>query len=607
MSRHHRFNATNPLAPIARSVAPAGARLLLWLCLIFVPVQVSVAQRAADFVPQDTIAYLGTPEPLPAEMLIQALFGTNGKLVRQLMEIFKVQLDDGDSGSPVNKLSAVANGYADFLDDPKRFVEPFGVNLQKLDFALYFSGINPVMRIAVEDIERLKTRIEHVETEFKLSPRIVSQSGAQLRLYGDAEADSGPGVAIATDDNFAVLAISMTDEIALFKALGLLEQPAALRQSGKLQALQTQHSYTGQLLGYLDMRQIVRAITRADNDTSLQLAEYLDSDDVLDVFRTPPCQLELGRLADVCPRIVTGLTELNATPSQINVASKAIVEIDQPAIVNSLRALRGHIAPALTGHDAIAALGIGIDFDQIGLHAGKLASMFADLEYECPALQLLSDIPDEIIQQGILGLTMSSGMMRGVRGFNAALFDVEVLVPQQFDGELDTLKIDSVDAAITLDALDPHILLAMARMIPAVASFQFPVNNEAVDVSQQIAKALNAPIDFEISLEIQDDGIVSYAGETATHFAAERRSEKDIEKNGVFHLSIDLDRYKARFLELAKTTMLAANKPTSQLDLTMDEQMSLVSSFYTGGRFQYTLDFSEHGIEFGTAARINAP
>lgn len=607
MDCHRQRHLANFFRLITRSLASRGMRSLLPICLVFSASQVLAAERAADYVPADTIAFMGTPTPLAADTVVKAIFGNSGEFIRQILDIIDVPLDGNDSDEIESKLAALARGYADFLDDPGAFAEPLGLNIQALDFALYFSGINPVLRIAVEDTEKLVARIERLESDYQLTPTVTRQSGTELRFYGDTTAGASRGIALTIDGNFATLAISLTDEIALFQSLGLFDRGPSLNESGKLESLQKEHGYSGQLLGFVDTQELVKAVTRADNNTGLQLAEYVDSPDVLDVFRTPTCQAELKQLASYWPRIVSGITALDSAQSQTNIASKTLVEIDHTDITNSLRATRGHISPALNTADAVATVGIGIDFDQIGLHVGRLATLFSNLDYECPALQPISEVPDEAIRQGVLGLTMSTGMLRGVRGFNAALFDIDVVVPEQFDGDLDTLRLGSLDAAMTLDALDPHILLAMARMIPAVANFRFPSNNEATDISQQIAETLDTPVDFDINLEIQDHGIVSYTGDTGSVFANTRRTTKEIEKNGLFYLSIDLDLYKARFIDLVKRSMQSANKQNDNLDLTVEEQLALVSNFYGGGSYRYLVDFSEHGIEIETGLSINLP
>ncbi len=576
----------------------SGAILLVALTLFAAPSNAS--QSMLDFVPDDTIAYWGTPEPLPAKPLIAAMLGNDGELIRELVKLLDLELNDSTQADADNKLAVAADAYASFLDDPAAAAATIGLNIEALDFAFYFGGLNPVLRVAVEDAGKMKARINQLDAQLELSPRIIPRPDGELRLYGERldDTDSGTTIAISLNQDSIAVALSLTDEIALIQSLGLGNGQASLSQSRKLDALQTRYHYSGQLLGYIDNRQIARAFTEGKNNTGLQLAEYLDNDEILDQLRTPVCHAELMELANTWPRLISGITRLEEAQSRLTAESLSIVEINHTGITDSLTGIRGHVSPALRERNSIAALGIGVDFDQIGPRLGNLATMLSQLEFDCAALQMANDIPQETIQQGILGLTMATGMLRGVRGVNAAFYDAEFLLPENFDGDLDTMTIKSLDTVVALDAQDPYILLAMARMIPAIAKFQFPNDGSSVEIGQKIADSLDVNLDFDINLAVQNDGIISYAGDAGNRYASARSKTDNTTKTGIFYFSLDLERYYDRFFDLIKLMAEAKPAAANKVDLSVDEQISIISNLYPSARYIYNLDFSDNGIEF---------
>ncbi len=252
-------------------------------------------------------------------------------------------------------------------------IESLGFSAQPR-FAVYGLGLQPVVvRVAVKDHAAVLATIERIAAKAgeHLPPMVVRGS----RRYWRHENTDGSSFVLALADNQVVFAIGKTADIGakLGLILGVDKPPRSMASGALLKQLMARHHLGGQLVGFLDSRQIIGQGLNAAG-----------------VSPSAACMGEIDRLSATLPRVMFGYGELSGT----RISSGLVLEL-APDAVAELRSIKADVpglASALAVPPMLAFAG-GVDLPRAQQLGARIIGALKHLGTAC-ALGPLVDTAD---------------------------------------------------------------------------------------------------------------------------------------------------------------------------------------------------------------------
>jgi hypothetical protein len=359
-------------------------------------------------VPSDTPYFYGSLAAAPPE------------LVTALLHILKSAPVDGAISKVI--LAAVEE-LGDFsaarLDAVGIGAQPVGV--------LYGLGLYPVMRWRVADAARVRALVD----------RIAERTGARRaggRFYTVAEDDDELVFGVAAGELVGAIVPTAREHQVLADEL-----PARALTEADVDEVAAAHEVSKLGIGWVDFRRILPEVPGLGED----------------------CVHDLGALAAAAPRVVFGVSRVDATEVDGNVDLEL-----SPAALAAIQTLGVSLPPVPQAPGAVVVASAGIDL-------AKAHALLAASTFSCDAL--------EDLRAGLLGMTA----MPGVLGLQLSVDRLEFSsLPPRMTGFL------------VVTATDPRALLGAAALLdPAFSNTQLADDGKAVTAK---LRAVNGSISLAL-------------------------------------------------------------------------------------------------------------
>ncbi len=348
-------------------------------------------------------------------------------------------------------------------------------------FALYGTGLLPVIRISLSDSQLMETAIKRLEEKAEQDMLTSTIDGNSYRYAGDDEARI---VMAIIEDNFILSIVPTSLPEDLFKqVLGLTLPAESMATTGTLNDVRKQYDYEDYMVGMVDFERITATFIDPQTGVNAELLKLMEYDEtVLDDV----CVAEIRTMSGIMPRVVMGYSELSVD----RIVSQAVVE------------LRDDIASAVS---ALTAPVPGLGAAQGGLFSfGMSVDLLALREFYSERLDAMEAAPLACEEFAELQAGVASGreilnqpippIVYGFKGFLAAVDSVDGmdLAAQQPPTSVDMRMLVAIDNA--------EGLLAMGAMFsPELASLNLESNGEPVRVNLPMADALAQIIHLAMS------------------------------------------------------------------------------------------------------------
>lgn len=562
-----------------------------------------------SYVPADSILFVGGLEPVSIKESTQMFSENSGLFLQGFKENLKKK--SPENSPPAAKMfSQLLVDYFDLLSNPDQVAQKLGID-DKSRAVIYTVGTMPVIRMKLKDKAAFDQFILASEKSAGVAAAEETIGSAKVRKYSfdNKPAPDVPALIIGTQGDYAIISAKIDklgDEVNK-QIVGDIKPKASLSVDTLKQLVASYH-YDPRYLFILDHKQIVRGITRSDNqfgsmlNAIISIAQKSQAADMgqtagenapatqenpLAKLQTPACQKELAAKVETWPRTVGGYTTLNfAKPAKFDF--KAVVEINDAKFVKSLKTLRGVLPSYIANREnnMIFGLGLGINIDAIAPFVTQFIQEFTAQNYQC---EFLADMKKDMVEKNpAMGIAMMTGMASGVYGVSASLLSFEGKVDPSMQMPPD---VKNLQAILTVSAKNPQMLLMMLqKMQPGMPPIQLPADGKAIDFPLPI------PTPEPVKLALKGKHIVAYIGKDAAPLA-DAIQKQPLEGNGMFSVNLDYQKYFE----------LLMNGPGMQAGMKQDPEMQKMMKFLETMKYRIieSMDVSDKGIELTAAMSMN--
>jgi len=547
------------------------------------------------FVPDDTVFFSGGLSPFPYARMAAFTPGLSGQMLTDQDRTDYEQFLT-DNGSPGMKMLAGLLLELLSADDLQDIPARMGLD-EAFNIAFYAVGAAPVLRLELKDSAAFAAFIDALEQRLDLTPAPGSQGSLSYRRYSLLQGSDTHGpwyLSIADNNGVASLFLESRElggEQIASLALGLEQPEQSLAGSNRLADMARDQGFLPDLLGYVDHRELVRALTEPEGNrlggviTAMQAMDDSQDWSLLDTLRSEACRKDLSGIAEDWPRTSMGYTQLRFSEPAVVDASMVIESRDQQTMTG-LAGLRGHMPAHLAGQTATSAFGLAI-----GLNAAALPSFIqqtwlrlVSADYSCGSLQELQMALGEM-DPAMLGLV--TGMISGVKGLSASIQTLE-FGQAGSDG---MPEIKDLSALVTVSSDNAHGNLAMlGLMLPWLGQVNVPADGTPVPLMlpmDDMPRINGKPL--MPMLAIRGSHITLFAGESARAVAL-GLDQDALQANGFVSMDFDYGFYGSMLDSLMIFTPF--DDPEEQAQFA-DLARILADS---GLRTRMGLDFSDRGI-----------
>jgi hypothetical protein len=325
--------------------------------------------------------------------------------------------------------------------------------------AWYGVGVVPVLRMEVDDADKLRAFIARVEAALEMPFPVADLDGtAYWRFAPDAEKPYALVMAIV-GPHF-VLSFDPGPEVAsLSSILGLTPPASSLVDSGELVEVNRAHGYGpyGTLL--FDSRRLASAlIGDGVQDTWFTSVMAEEGTPI-----TPECRSEYLAMAGTVPRMVSGYTAFDTR----NIDSGLVMEIRED-LATGLMAIAAPVPGLGTGDRALPFdAGFGMKLDKLAEFLQARASSITAAPYKCAQLAGLNEGASQMSTQAA-GLYMAAGWFTGMR-----------VVLTELAWSEGAEKPERIEGAMVIASPNPVGLVGMLKgFVPQLSSLEITPGGE---------------------------------------------------------------------------------------------------------------------------------
>lgn len=577
-----------------RSLRLARARAFSICCLFFACGGLMGHAHATSheaFVPTESPFYFGSLAPLDVTDLASIMPAISED---QFEAMVKAQGEGtGDDTELDEGAEAALSGYSRFLADPVAFVAEYGIG-EKLDMSVYMAGLAPVARLTLDNPEQFNKALAALNEEHGLQPEIGEIEGTSFMRYkaDNANQSTKTNVVIATVDNHAVFTLEYpsfeSSQTLLAKALGIQAPQSSLADSKYAGELTEKWGYTDGYLMYMDFQHLVSVLTRSDTEMGKDLEAVmgtLPEDETFTQMRTEICASEMQSIADTWPRAVAGYRSWEFGKDSAKGDAHGVLEINDIAITNVLTKFRGHIPDVYRGSNSVMSVALGLDVARIGQAMGELNLLMSKVNYTCPLLLKLNSMASPQAAQMVMGMTMMSGFANGVRGIGFSLFGGDV------NASGGTPAMENLDALMSVSAVNPQLLLQVAKAIPQLANINLPEDGSPIDLGPEISAQTGMSVDAKAAQK--GSHILMFSGEQASGLSNEIGGGSETD-NGFLYFSMNMREMMTRMASSMESFEGMSDGEDTE---SLQQQLESMAEFYPDGFIDYGIDFTTDGIE----------
>jgi len=454
-----------------------------------------------EYVPADTAYVYAALEPVPKE-ITDAYLAKSQPVLDMISERITQFQSEYAAGEYEDDMSAaLATAVLDELGGgvSADSLGKLGINLQAPS-ALYAMGIFPVLRLGLDDAQKLRDAITRIEAKigFEIPEKNLNGS-TYWRLTGE---DSPVAFYIAIlEQHLALSAFPVNAEDRLLAAFLGQEKPAqSMASTNALAILNSEKGYSSFGSGILDLEKLAAEVLNPDSTTRT----FLGTDSGLDFpVLDAVCIAEIKSMVSKAPRMTAGTTKLTAN----EIAVRYNLEIES-ALAGNLASLVSDVPAAIDGDQLLSG--------SLALKVGKLRSFVLEKvtaivtqPYQCGILQELNQSAKELVNQLEIPMPPMVNNLMGARilvdDFNPAanildgsgLLAIYVDKPEMFVG-LASMMIPGFDKLDLANQSEPvRIPTEMIPIGPADVFALMGDNAIGVAVGEQQAKGLVAFMDVK--------------------------------------------------------------------------------------------------------------
>ena len=416
---------------------------------------------------------------------------------------------------------------------------------------LYTIGLVPTVHLALADPKAFTAFIDDAEKRGGVQAESGSYGETSFRRYPfvlDGHATQA-ALVVAVHDQLGVATIDARDfrDDVLPLALGLKEPGTSVIPSRDEAA--AAYGLEKDSVSLVSYRAIVNAVTGGQQNLASRMLDTLLGDSAAELapLRTPACRKDLGSMADVSPRAVSGWVADGAAGDTLHL--KAISEIKDASLTHSLERLRGHV-PAFLHEESgrgLLSLALAVNMSAPGPVISDLWQRFTSASFQCPELV---QAQEQARARNPAAIAMATLMVSAVRGLSVSLYGLH-------QGKGDATPARAADALVTISAEDPKPLVALAQgFVPALANLKIPDDGSAVALPDSLSGG------YPLMVSMTGKHIALFMGPQAAKAAA-TLGDDDLDANGLFFMAIDYHRLAPILLDEVATMESAVAKAAS--------------------------------------------
>jgi hypothetical protein len=539
----------------------------------------SPSYNVLDYVPADTALFSAQLEPFPLQDYLSSV-PVNANEQQLLDELYK------ENNPKLNFFLNIFKTYQQGLKNPEQLLKTFGLPA-KLRAYFYTLGLLPVFKAEVANPQAVWELLDKNEQQTGFTHRKGTIQSLNYRAYPLTEKDD-PGqleLIIAIDKGLLTVALNsaFNDQSLLASALGLTKVKHPLSASGKIEEIINRHQFKAAGIGFINHIEIIKGLTTINaNQLARQISKLeklYQQESPFAAIRNAQCESEFAGIAANWPRTVFGYTGLDVNTNESTQEVAAIIESKNQTILGALQAIRGYI-PKYTENiqENVLAMGLGLNIEQLSI---SLTDIWRDLQapsYSCPPLaQLQNEIDQYGSSIGMLGMGMS--MANDIKGVSIGIFDYTL-------GQINNEPVvENLDAIFTLSAENPQQIFDSLKMFSTELQ-QVQLTENSMPIDLQTITPLPAQLNLSPKLAIKGKHLLIYNGEKGEQ-AAEALSLEPLSANGLYHLSLDLQKI---FTPVVKAVELSGE--------TMPEELLFLSDY--DSRMKMSFDINQQGLIFNS-------
>jgi hypothetical protein len=452
------------------------------------------------------------------------------------------------------------------------------------DSVLYGLSLFPALRAELADPARVEAFLARIEQRSGSSAPQAEFNGQRYRRIPLGEQLV---LVVALQDSQLVMGVLPTaDEAQLLALLLGSERPdRSLADAGTLAQLQERYGYGGYGEGYVDILAVSRILTGQRNGGLDGHWHALAKDAPRP---SPGCQGLVDRLAAGVPRMVAGITDVQADGYGLTAAYETA-----PAISARLQQLVHPRPLPGMGADGDELFSMGMDIDIPALRESlktllrHLAEQGADCEW----------IEPQRLQAALPQLDLMLGpMLGGLSGMYLELGELRI-DPQSLQGA-------DASAGLLLAVSDPQGALAMAAMMnPPLAQLQLTLDGRPVAVPAELLP----PGVPAMHLAAREGLLALAVGEDSARRAAALLTAPTGETPMLLGMNYDMARFMglmAQAMDLMAARLEAAGELEQAQEL-REQAVGFAASAGQGGRMQLSLAPDTRGLVIRQQVRLD--
>ncbi len=537
------------------------------------------ANTMLEKVPADTLFFTGSVEPFPISDFMKWYQDNMGMMAPVLPDGFMAEMAASDEYDGLKMLTALYADQENQALTAQDLQKRYGMG-ETVQIATYTIGLLPVMRWSMANPAAFDSYIDALEMRAGVTSAPMKDENENIRLYQLEEGEGlNPYLVIARIGSDAVISIDLVGagERYLDQILGKVKPEKSLAQTGRLQSMMSTYQLKGEMLGFLDHQQIIESLI-STNTLAGQMLSRLEQadrskDSELAVIRSPGCRSDIRKMASNWPQTVLGFTNFDIKPKSVALDGLMVVEVKNQKLLKGLMALNGFIPQHIKelGHASMAALGVGLNVNQLTPFVNEQWNIILEQKYECEPLK---EFQKELAQQSPAALGVVAAMANGAWGASITINDV--MMDHSEKGP------ESIDAIVTISADNPRLIYTMlAGILPNFKGVRLPEDSSSIAIN------LPGPSDgLSAMIAVKGKHLVLYSGEKGTRMANALESVP-LSSNGVWSMNLDYGRYGQLLSDVVPDTQ-DSQDAKQLIDYLKSVKIQESASF----------DFTDRGLEF---------
>ena len=523
------------------------------------------------YAPADTAYVFADLETTPKEITdaYLARFQPALDVISEKVTSFQADYESGNYEG--NQMAELATAVLDELGGSLSAdnLENLGISLQA-NHVVYAMGIFPVIRIELDDAQKLRDAIGRIETTMGFE---IPEETLNGTTYWHVSEEGQPvGVYIAIlDQQLALSVFPVNAEDSLLAAFLGQEMPAqSMASTNALAIMNHDKGYTDYGSGIIDLQKLADEFLNTDSDTRSyigpEMAQELPALDEV-------CTAEIRAMVAKAPRMTAGTTKLTAN----EIAMRYELEIEN-SLAGSLASLVSDTPVAVDG-DQLLSASLAIRIGKLRSFVFEKVNAIVTTPYECEMLQDLNKNATELVTQ--LNVPMPP-MINNLMGARILVEDFNPATQPPEGTGLIALHVDK-----------PEMFVGMATMmVPGFEGLDLANQKNPVRIPEEMLHMEG----LEVSALMGDSAIGASIGEQQSKKLKAFMAAKPQDGGTFFSVSYDMARQVEIQNEMAKKWNY--DSADQGQDSPHDELTAAIKESYSNmlGRSRVDMRFNGQGL-----------